>query len=347
MSTAYCYHPLEQEHTQVGHPENRERLRGTMALLEEQGLLARMERVEATAVSLERLLRVHDQGYVEAVQHLAEKGGGDLDPDTYVARHSYEAALLAAGGLVNLVAAVLDGRTTYGFNLMRPPGHHALSGQGMGFCIFNNVAIAASVALAEFRLERVLIVDFDVHHGNGTQATFWRDPSVFFFSTHQYPYYPGSGDWREIGAGEGTGTICNVPLRAGVGDQGYQRVFDEVLWPLAERYSPQLILVSAGYDAHWQDPLAGMRLSLGGYAALVQTLKSMADELCDGRLVFTLEGGYHLQALAYAVLNTLRVLLGDLTPGEGEVIDPLGPYRRDEVPVDTLLLQLKGIHRLV
>lgn len=347
MSVAYCYHPLEQEHTLQGHPENRERLRGTMDLLRQQGLLARMALVEATPVSMERLQRVHSPSYVEAVQCMAERGGGYLDPDTYVASRSYEAARLSAGGLVNLVAAVLQGQATYGFNLMRPPGHHAIAGRGMGFCIFNNVAIAACYARAEGSVERVLIVDFDVHHGNGTQDTFWRDPTVFFFSTHQYPYYPGSGDWREIGAGEGQGTICNVPLRPGVGDQGYARIFDELLWPLAERFQPQLILVSAGYDAHWQDPLAGMQLSLSGYVYLAQALKTMADELCAGRLVFTLEGGYHLQALAYAILNTLRVLLGELTPEAGEVLDPLGPSPYDETPVDTLLLQLKGLHRLV
>jgi len=347
MSTAYCYDPVEQEHTLYGHPENRERLKGTMELLEQQGLLARMTLLEATPVSMERLHRVHSPQYVDSVRRLAERGGGHLDPDTYVASRSYEAALMSAGGLVNLVAAVLQGEAVCGFNLMRPPGHHALTGRGMGFCIFNNVAIAAHYALAEGGVERVLIVDFDVHHGNGTQDTFWRDPSVLFFSTHQYPYYPGTGDWREIGAGEGKGTICNVPLRPGVGNEGYTRIFDELLWPLAERFRPQLILVSAGYDAHWQDPLAGMRLSLSGYAYLTQTLKAMADELCSGRLVFTLEGGYHLQALAYAVLNTLRVLLGDLTLEQGEVMDPLGPCLYGETPVDTLLLQLKGVHRLV
>lgn len=347
MSVAYCYHPIEQEHTLYGHPENRERLRGTMELLEQRGLLARMTLVEATPVSMERLQRVHTPRYVESVRRMAERGGGHLDPDTYVAPRSYEAALMSAGGLVNLVAAVLRGEVTYGFNLMRPPGHHALASRGMGFCIFNNVAIAARYALAEGGIERVLIVDFDVHHGNATQDAFWRDPAVFYFSTHQYPYYPGTGDWREIGAGEGQGTICNVPLRPGVGDEGYARIFDELLWPLAERFQPQLILVSAGYDAHWQDPLAGMRLSLSGYTYLSQALKAMADELCGGRLVFTLEGGYHLRALAYGILNTLRVLLGDLTSEEGEVLDPLGPCPYGETSVDALLVQLKGLHRLV
>ena len=347
MSVAYCYHPVEQEHTLSGHPENSGRLRGTMALLREQGMLERMALVEATPVSMERLHRVHSPGYVRSVHDMAQRGGGHLDPDTYIAPLSYEAALMSAGGLVNLVASVLQGEATYGFNLMRPPGHHALTSRGMGFCLFNNVAVAARYALAEAGVERVLIVDFDVHHGNGTQDAFWQDPSVFFFSTHQYPYYPGSGDWREIGPSQGQATLCNVPLKAGVGNDGYERIFDELLWPLAERFAPQLILVSAGYDAHWQDPLAGMQLSIAGYARLAQILKDLADTLCGGRLVFTLEGGYHLEALAYAVLNTLRVLLGDLTAEQGQVLDPLGASRRGETPVDNLLLQLKGLHRLV
>ena len=347
MTVAYCYHPVEQEHTQRGHPENKERLRETMDLLEQQGLLAKMAPVEATPIAMSHLERVHSLQYVDSVRSMSERGGGHLDPDTYVASRSYEAALMSAGGLVNLVDSVLEGKVTHGFNLMRPPGHHALTSRGMGFCIFNNVAIAARYAQTELGIERVLIVDFDVHHGNGTQDTFWGDPSVLFFSTHQYPYYPGTGDWREIGVGEGQGTTCNVPLRAGVGNEGYIRIFDELLWPLAERFRPQLILVSAGYDAHWQDPLAGMRLSLSGYVFLAQTLKMMAEELCGGRLVFTLEGGYHLQALAYAVLNTLRVLLGELSADEGKLLDPLGPYLHTETPVDSLLLQLKGVHRLV
>jgi acetoin utilization deacetylase AcuC-like enzyme len=347
MAVGYCYHPIEKEHTLRSHPENKERLRGTMELLAAEGVLDRLVEIETTPIILERLHRVHTADYAQSVRQMAESGGGYLDPDTYVAPKSYEAALYSAGGLINLVAAVLDGTIRYGFNLMRPPGHHALASRGMGFCIFNNVAIAARQALHEWDVERVLIVDFDVHHGNGTQDTFWRDPAVFFFSTHQFPYYPGTGDWREIGVDEGLGTTCNVPLPYGTGDDGYSRVVDELLWPLAERYQPQLVLVSAGYDAHWQDPLAGMRLSMRGYARLALELKTMADQLCDGRLVFTLEGGYHLEALAYAVLNTVRVLLGELDADEGDLADPLGPCRGTETPIDPLLIQLKGLHRLV
>ncbi|MEE8163369.1 MAG: histone deacetylase, partial [Anaerolineae bacterium] len=191
-------------------------------------------------------------------------------------------------------------------------------------------------------LERVLIVDFDVHHGNGSQEAFYDESCVLYFSTHQYPYYPGTGHWQEIGRGEGEGYTANVPLPGGVGDDGYERIFDEFLYPLAERYRPQLILVSAGYDAHWADPLAAMQLSITGYANLTRTLKTMADELCKGRLIFTLEGGYQLEVLAYAVLNTFHVLLGD-----EEIGDPLGPAPRSERDVSDLVDQLKGLHRLV
>ena len=346
MAVGYCYHPIEKEHTLSGHPENMGRLRGTMELLTAEGVLDRLLEIACTPISMGRLGRAHSTSYAERVRRMADGGGGYLDPDTYVAPKTYEAALYSAGGLINLVDSVMDGTIRHGFNLMRPPGHHALTSRGMGFCIFNNVAIAARHALRERGLDRVLIVDFDVHHGNGTQETFWRDGDVFFFSTHQFPYYPGTGDWREIGADEGLGSTCNVPLPYGTGDEGYGRVIDELLWPLAERYQPQLMLVSAGYDAHWQDPLAGMRLSMVGYGRWAQELKAMADQLCDGRLVFTLEGGYHLEALAYAVLNTMRVLLDDMDGG-GDLIDPLGTYRGTETPIDPLLIQLKGLHHLV
>ena len=352
MSTAYVYDPIYLEHNLPGHPESQERLSRIMGLLEEKGMLERLVAVEATPVSLERLTRNHSRGYIDAVRQMAEGGGGQLDLDTYLSPRSYEAALMAAGGLVNAVEAVLDGEVDDAFALVRPPGHHALTARAMGFCVFNNVAVAARYALQEQGLERVLIVDFDVHHGNGTQDVFYDESCVLYFSTHQYPYYPGTGNWREIGKGEGEGYTANVPLPGGVGDEGYGRIFDEFLYPLAERYRPQLILVSAGYDAHWADPLAAMQLSITGYADLTRTLKAMADQLCQGRLVFTLEGGYQLEVLSYAVLNTFRVLLGDGITRDGvtrdeEIEDPLGPARRSEQDVSDLVDQLKGLHRLV
>jgi acetoin utilization deacetylase AcuC-like enzyme len=341
MSTAYVYDPLFLEHNRPGHVENRQRLEATMQVLREQRLLDDLVEVHPTPVPTEHLLEVHDEHYVNLVREVAEKGGGNLDPDTYLNHRSFEVALLAAGGLVNLVEAILGGEVTNGFALVRPPGHHALSGRGMGFCLFNNIAVGARYAIEHGGLSRVLIVDFDLHHGNGTQDTFYGTDQVLYFSTHQYPYYPGSGHWSETGEGDGQGYTVNVPLPVGVGDEGYERVFDEVLYPLAERYHPQMILVSAGYDAHWADPLGMMQLSTTGYGRLASILKEMAEELCHGRLAFTLEGGYDLPAMPHSIAATLQALMGN------EISDPLGPSPQPSTPIDDLIVRVKGINRLV
>jgi acetoin utilization deacetylase AcuC-like enzyme len=343
MPTGYVYDPLYLEHDLAGHPENKRRLITTLQVLTERGMLERLVHIPAQPVSPERLTRVHSPGYVGQVQRVAERGGGHLDPDTYVRPRSYEAALMSAGGLVEATRAVLDGEVGNAFALVRPPGHHALTSRGMGFCLFNNVAIAARYALAERGLDRVLIVDFDVHHGNGTQDEFAADPAVMYASTHQYPHYPGTGHWRETGQGDGEGGLVNVPLAWNVGDEGFRRIFDEVIGPAAWRFQPQLLLVSAGYDAHWDDPLAALTLSIGGYANIARQLKTLSEELCEGRLVFTLEGGYHLQALAYSILNTFAVLLGDDT---WELVDPLGPSPRAEQDISDLLATIKQVHGL-
>jgi len=343
MATGYVYDPIFLEHDLRGHPENQQRLRTILHVLEKHQMLARLTPIPALPITPERLQRCHDPEYIRQVQGVAQQGGGHLDMDTYVRPASYDAALMAAGGLVEATRAVLDGEVDNAFALVRPPGHHALQDRGMGFCLFNNVAVAARYALAERELDRVLIVDFDVHHGNGTQAEFEAEPGVMYISTHQYPYYPGTGHWRETGRGEGAGSIVNVPLSGGVGDEGFARILDEVVGPAAWRFQPELILVSAGYDAHWDDPLASMQLSVAGYATIAQALKNLAEELCQGRLVFTLEGGYHLEALAYSILNTFAVLLGD---GDWQIVDPLGPSPRAEQPVDEIIARLKQVHRL-
>lgn len=341
-TTAYCYDPLFLAHDQPGHPENRTRLERVVQTLTSAGLLARMASVTAQPVDLELLGRVHDSAYIQALRKVAERGGGHLDADTYVAPRSFDAALLAAGGLVALVEAVTAGRARNGIALVRPPGHHATRARGMGFCLFNNIAVAARAALDLYSLERVLIVDWDVHHGNGTQDIFYDSPQVLFFSTHQYPHYPGSGHWRETGAGAGQGYTINVPLPAGVGDEGFTRIYDEILTPAAERYRPELILVSAGYDAHWNDPLAGLNLSLAGYWRLAQTVVGLAERLCHGRVVVTLEGGYDLDVLAAGIVATCHALLGDREPGP----DPLGPAPWAERPADDVLRAVKGAHAL-
>jgi acetoin utilization deacetylase AcuC-like enzyme len=342
MTTGYVYDPIFLEHNLVGHPENRERLVNIMALLEEKEALQGLAQVAARPVAMEQLTRVHSPAYVEQVRRLTERGGGHLDPDTYVNNRTYDAALAAAGGLVNAVLATLHGEIDNAFALVRPPGHHAAKSRGAGFCIFNNVAVAARAALVEGGIERLLIADFDVHHGNGTQDLFYDDPAVLFFSTHQYPHYPGTGHWSETGQGAGEGTTINFPLPPGVGDEGFRRIYDEVLAPAARRHRPQLILVSAGFDSHWDDPLAGLNLSIQGYADLARRLIELAGERCFGRIVFTLEGGYHEAVLPYAVLNALRLL-----SAHGEVEDPLGPAPlKRERDIDKLLAQVKEVHGL-
>jgi acetoin utilization deacetylase AcuC-like enzyme len=343
MASGYVTDPIYLEHDLRGHPENQQRLKKILQVLEDHRMRERLTPIPAVPITMERLERCHEPRYVEQVQRVARQGGGHLDMDTYVRPASYDAALMAAGGLVEATRAVLDGEVDNAFGLVRPPGHHALRARGMGFCLFNNVAVAAHYALAERDLDRVLIVDFDVHHGNGTQDEFESDPAVMYISTHQYPHYPGTGYWSETGQGDGAGSIVNVPLGGGVGDEGFGRIFEEIVGPAAWRFQPQLILVSAGYDAHWDDPLAYLQLSVSGYAAIARALKELAAELCDGRLVFTLEGGYHLEALAYAILNSFAVLLGD---DDWQLIDPLGPSPRRERPVDDIVARVRQTHGL-
>jgi len=341
MDTAYVYDPIYLEHDLPSHPENARRLKRILSTLEDEGVLARLRLLEPRPATAEELQRVHTPRHIERVQRKAQAGGGNLDPDTYVSPRSFDAALMAAGGVVRAVEAVLAGEIANGFALVRPPGHHATATRAMGFCLFNNVAVAARAALAGGKVERVFIADFDVHHGNGTQETFADDPAVFYFSSHQYPYYPGTGHWHETGHGAGEGTLLNVPLPPGVGDAGYAQVFTELVWPLAERFRPDLILVSAGYDAHWSDPLAQMNLSLTGYAWLGQELVRLAGQLCGGRIVFTLEGGYQLDVLACGVLNAFHAMMEENT-----IADPFGPSPHPEQPVDALVARLKEVHGL-
>jgi acetoin utilization deacetylase AcuC-like enzyme len=256
---------------------------------------------------------------------------------------SYEVALYAAGGVLAAVEAVIKGEVDNAFALVRPPGHHAIHDRAMGFCIFNNVAIAAKFALSKFNLKRVLIADFDVHHGNGTQDAFYADPKVLYFSTHQYPFYPGTGWLDETGMGEGEGTTVNFPMAAGWGDEEYWRAFNEVLVPVARRFQPQLILVSAGFDAHWADHLAMMRVTITGFAQMVMILKELAAGLCQRRLVFTLEGGYNLRVVASSMKATFDVLLGN-----SEIDDPLGKASatRKSEGFDEHIEAIKTLHQV-
>lgn len=341
MTTGYVYDDIFLKHNLPGHPENRTRLEETLVLLERTAMLSRLTHLPARPATLDELTRVHQASYVDQVKRISERGGGHLDPDTYTNADSYQAALMAAGGLVEATLAVIDGRVDNAFALVRPPGHHAMPDRGMGFCLFGNVAVAAQAARVDRGLDRVLIVDFDVHHGNGTQAMVEEDPAICFISTHQYPHYPGTGAAREIGPGAGEGTVVNMPLSSGAGDQVFRQLYQQVLIPVARRFDPHLILVSAGFDAHWDDPLAGLGLSLTGYAWIAQTLVSLANELCGGRIVFTLEGGYHLEVLSHGILNTFHALLGDES-----VEDPLGHAPWAEPDAQDYIASSRQLHGL-
>jgi len=319
MSVGLVYDPIYLEHDTGTHPENSSRLKAVMGLLEEEGLLPRLSLLAPRKATVEEVALAHSREHIRRVEAMARAGGGPLDADTVVSPRSYEVALYAAGGTLRGLEAVMTKEVESAFCLVRPPGHHASFWHGAGFCLFNNVAIAAKYALSHW-VQRLLIVDFDVHHGNGTQDLFYADPNVLYLSTHQVPLYPGTGSLEERGAREGEGININVPLPAGCGDEEYLRAFNEVLVPAARRFGPEVILVSAGYDGHWRDSIANIELSVTGYARIAGVIKEMAQELCQGKLLFALEGGYDLDALAHSVGATLRVLLGEEAPP-----DPLGP----------------------
>ncbi len=328
-STGYVFHPSSLLHdTGPDHPESAARLESIMAFLKSSGVLDRLTMVEARRANVAEISLVHSAGYQSRLAEICRAGGGIIDSDTILSERSCEAAEYAAGGAVAAVEAVLNGRTSTCFALVRPPGHHAFPGYGSGFCLYNNVAIAALYARQKYGLQRVVLIDFDVHHGNGTQSIFNGDPDTLYISTHQYPHYPGTGAATDIG----NGNRVNVPLPAGCGDAEYKRVFDEIIMPAVRRFNPELVLVSAGYDGHRDDPLAQMRLSTGGYAAIVGKIKALADECCGGKAVFCLEGGYNLKALTESVAATFRVLLGEkvivetnaeVGPGISRIIDEI------------------------
>lgn len=292
------------------HPESPKRLEAIYAMLEEPDMKGHFFDVPVRPAERDELLLVHSADYVDRLAATAGKAYTYLDPDTQTSAGSYEAALLAAGGLCQAISMVNSGELDNAFALVRPPGHHAEKSRAMGFCLFNNVALGAVYARTDLKLDRLLIVDWDLHHGNGTQHSFEEDPSILYFSTHQYPYYPGTGAFDETGRGSGEGFTINVPLSVGCGDGEYLGIFEGILRPLALEFKPQMILVSAGFDIHEGDPLGGMQVTPNGFAGLTRSIMEMADACCGGKVVMTLEGGYNVYGQSDSVKEVLKELSG-------------------------------------
>ena len=311
--TAIVIDPRYTEHeTGPGHPERPARLSTLLDLTE--SLDSSFTQVAARPASGDELSLVHDSSYIEDVARTQEREWYAFDADTPTCSRSYETALLAAGGLLALIDSVMKGETTNGFAFVRPPGHHAERHRAMGFCLFNNVAVGAAYARARYGFERILVVDWDLHHGNGTQHMFDRDPGVLYVSTHQYPYYPGTGAADEVGSGDGTGFTLNVPLPAGCGDAEYVDAFERLILPVAMEYRPQFVLLSAGFDAHARDPLGGMQVTEHGFRAMTRMMLDVARDCAAERCAAILEGGYDLLAIRNSAATVLDELSGTEAP---------------------------------
>ena len=304
-------HRFTEHQTPPGHPERPERAQ-VMEAVAGRWRAGGGEVVAPREATHEQLARVQDIHYIQRIADLRDKSVA-LDPDTYTSPESYEIALLAAGAAIDAVERTMGEQHHYTLAMMRPPGHHAEHAHAMGFCLFNNVAVAAAHARHALGARRVAVVDYDVHHGNGTQHMFDHDPTVLYVSTHQYPYYPGTGASEEIGTGPGEGFTVNLPLESGGTDADFEYVFDRVALPVLRQFSPDLILVSAGFDAHQRDPLATMRATEPGFAAMTMALRRVADECCKGRMALVTEGGYDLRALEGSLDAVVQTLSGAAT----------------------------------
>ena len=312
--TGLVYHPDFLLHDAgAGHPERPDRLRAIITHLETTGLKAQLTAIDAQPADPDWITRVHTPEYLAGLAQAQAQAPVQLDPDTRMSADSLRIASLATGGVLAAVDAVMAGEVRNAFVASRPPGHHALPDRAMGFCFINHVVVAARYIQERYRLRRVLIVDWDVHHGNGTAAVAATDPSILYFSTHQYPYYPGTGAADERGEGDARGTVINVPLAAGAGDRELVAAFESLLVPAADAFAPDFVLISAGFDAHRSDPLAGLQVTEEGYRRLTDIVLDIAERHAHGRVVSVLEGGYDLDALARSVAAHIRAMLA-VTP---------------------------------
>ncbi len=310
MNTAFIHDPLFLTHdTGIGHPERSARLVAIQDMISTRDWYRELSQVSPVAVEPKWIELVHGSGYAKRIKEACDTGEPWIDtPDVAVSSASCDVARHATGSLLAVVDQVMAKQVDNGFALVRPPGHHAERDVAMGFCLFNSIAIAARYLQQHHGIERVLILDWDVHHGNGTQHTFEHDPSVMFVSLHQYPFYPGSGAKSETGIDAGEGTTLNCPMSAGMGDDHYRQAFDEIILPKVSNFNPDFVLVSAGFDAHQADPLGAMNLTTDSYCWMTRAVMEVADKYCHGRLVSVLEGGYDLDALAASVTEHVRVL---------------------------------------
>lgn len=305
----YFYPEGHENHYERGHPESPERVEIIRTALINAGLWDGYQKLPAIALTDDLLQSIHSPAYLNLLEMTCRRAGY-LDPDTFTTQASWDLAHQSAGGAVAVASAVWAGKSRRGFALTRPPGHHAMSGQGMGFCLLNNIAIAAEHLTRNFQIRSVAIVDLDLHHGNGSQEIFWTRDDVLYISTHQAPFYPGTGGVADVGSGDGEGWTANFPLPAGSGDTAFLAVMDELILPLLDQKAPQVILVSYGYDPHWLDPLGQLLLTAEGYGKLIEKLCNWADHHCDGRIALFLEGGYNPDAGKACALAVISAMLG-------------------------------------
>jgi len=324
------------------HPESHHRLEIIYEMLEGSDMKEKYFPVKPRFATPEELEYIHTPEYISRVAATAGKSQVMLDPDTQTSPGSWDAAKLAAGGFLELIDRLMQKDIENGFALVRPPGHHAESNRAMGFCIFNNIAIGAKYANKQHNLDRILIVDWDLHQGNATQRSFYNDQKILYFSTHQFPYYPGTGDFNEVGENEGRGFTINIPLSPGPGDEEYAKIYLEILKPIALEYKPEIIMVSAGFDTYFQDPLGGMKVTPKGFARLTKIIMELAELVCKGRVLVILEGGYHLEGLRDSVKAVLLELTGesDLFKGRSILEEKIVSNK-----IDSIISRVKSVHR--